>query len=123
VSTGAQAPARKLATRYHCISASSIPGSHTAGNGKPARKRCAYCGGAFYTETGLWGVFHWVPQATVNDYAESKAVHVFTREVPAQKIADDAYAADGNSDLVVRWIYVDQRHAAPVDQRADATSK
>lgn len=95
------------ATRYYCASASSISGNHTAGHGKPARKKCGYCGGTFYTETGLYGVFHWVPQATVNDYALGKALHLFTRGAPAQKIADDAYASDINSDLVVRWIYTD----------------
>jgi hypothetical protein len=103
----AKAPARKLATRYRCISASSIAGHHTSGNGKPARKKCAYCGGQFYAETGLYGVFHWVPQATVNDYAEGKALHTSHREAPMQKITDDAYAASADSDLVVRWIYLD----------------
>jgi len=102
----AKAPARRLAARYRCASASSIPGCHSEGAGKPSRKKCAYCGGPFYTETGLYGVFHWKPEATVNDYAEGKALRTSHREAPMQKIADDAYAASAESDLVVRWIYL-----------------
>jgi hypothetical protein len=100
----AKVPAGR-ATRYRCISAGTIAGSHTEGSGKPTRKRCGYCGGAFYTETGLYGVFHWVPQATVNDYSLANALHLFTRAAPAERIADGAYAASSDSDLVVRWIY------------------
>lgn len=102
----AEIPAGR-ATRFYCVSRSSITGSHTEGEGTPKRKKCAYCGGTFYTETGLYGVFHWAPQATVNDYALGKALHLFTRSAPADKIADDAYAADSSSDLVVRWVYLD----------------
>lgn len=94
------------ATRYRCLSAISLAGSHTEGEGKPKRKKCGYCGGKFYTETGLYGVFHWVPNARSSDYSLETAVSLHTRSKPAHKIADDAYAADPNSDLVVRWVYV-----------------
>jgi hypothetical protein len=100
----AKVPAGR-ATRYYCASSLSVSGSHTSGEGRPKRKRCAYCGGTFYTETGLYGVFRYVPQAKASDYAAGKALHLFTRSAPAQKIADDAYAADRDSDLVVRWVY------------------
>lgn len=102
-----EATPRKLGTRYYCASRSSLSGSHTEGHGKPSRKKCAYCGGQFYTESGLWGVFHYVPQAKASDYSEAKALRTFTRPGPAEKIADDAYAANRESDLVVRWIYAD----------------
>jgi hypothetical protein len=101
-----KAPPRRLAARYYCASRSSIPGNHTEGEGRPKRSKCGYCGGQFYTETGLYGVFHWKAGATVNDYSEAKALHLFASSKPADKIADDAYAADSDSDLVVRWIYV-----------------
>jgi hypothetical protein len=93
------------ATRYYCVSSLSIPGTHTSGEGKPKRKKCGYCGGAFATETGLYGVFHWAPNAKASDYATDKALSLHTRSAPAQKIADDAYAANAESDLVVRWVY------------------
>lgn len=96
------------ATRYRCISASSISGSHTEGEGKPTRKKCGYCGGKFYSETGLYGVFHWVANARARDYSLETAVSLHTRSKPATKIADDAYAANPESDLVVRWVYTER---------------
>lgn len=104
----AKVPAGR-ATRYRCISADSGSGlssSHTSGEGKPKRLKCAYCGGKLYTETGLYGVFHWVANARVSDYSLETAVSLHTRSRPANKIADDAYAANPESDLVVRWVYV-----------------
>jgi len=101
----ARVPAGRAA-RYYCASRSSTPGSHTEGEGKPKRRKCGYCGGAFYTETGLYGVFHWVPDAKASDYSLETAVSLHARSAPAQAVADEAYAADRNSDLVVRWVYV-----------------
>jgi hypothetical protein len=97
--------AASLARRYWCMYRSDIAGNHTEGNGKPTRKRCAFCGGQLVTDTGLWGIFHWADyNAKASDYSRDKALAIYTREATARKAADDAYAASPDSDLVVRWI-------------------
>lgn len=90
----------KLATRYVCSNdGNEAAGAfHTRGNGKPSRKRCAGCGGAFYVYTGLWGVFTWTGDGR---YPEAAALATFTREQPAQAMAE------AGKETVVRWIYRD----------------
>jgi hypothetical protein len=97
------------AMRHYCLSSidDRLPAAHARGEGKPKRKRCAYCGGTFTTETGLYGVFHWVPDAKARDYSPATAVALFTRSKPADAMASEAYEKDPASDLVARWIYLD----------------
>ena len=73
----------KLATRYVCCNAGNADAGayHTRGNGKPSRKRCAGCGGAFYVYTGLWGVFTWTGDGR---YPEAAALKTFTRYALAE---------------------------------------
>ncbi len=99
----------KLATRYRCVYECDIPGTHSYGHGKPPEK-CRYCGGMIAIDTGLWGVFHWAGyDAKVRDYQVNTAVKTFVRMSAADRMADDAYHADNNSDLVVRWISIDSK--------------
>jgi hypothetical protein len=80
------------ATRYRCLV--STDGPHTAGDGKPRRKACAYCGSSLRVQSGLWGVFEWTAS---NRYPVEDAKRTFTRQGAAQDYADQR-------DLVVRWI-------------------
>lgn len=102
----------KLAMRHWCLYRSDITGSHTEGNGKPTRQKCRYCGGNLVTETGLWGVFHWSARGLASDYFLDKAVRTFVRKSAADKLSDDAYDADPESDLVVRWIRIEEKAQA-----------
>jgi hypothetical protein len=88
----------RLATRYTCRNEGNpLSGAtHTHGNGKPSRKRCAYCNGAFYVYTGLWGVFTWTGDGR---YPEVTALRTFTRYAAAEAFAD------AGDETVVRWIY------------------
>ena len=96
----------RLATRYRCHNDGREGAGlhHTRGNGKPSRKTCQWCRGQLYTETGLWGAFHWVAGARYSDYAEDKALLTFTSEARADAYAAGLYAADSRSDVVIRWI-------------------
>ena len=105
-STGS--PARKaplakperLATRYVCCNDGNEAAGlrHTRGNGKPSRKACACCKGSLRVYTGLWGVFTWTGDGR---YPEAAALKTFTREQPAQTMAE------AGDQTVVRWIYRD----------------
>lgn len=100
--SGTQVPGtakpERLATRYVCSNAGNEAAGlrHTYGNGKPVRKRCAGCRGEFYVYTGLWGVFTWTGDGR---YPEAAALRTFTREQPAQAMAE------AGDQTVVRWIY------------------
>lgn len=96
----------RLATRYACrYDGNESAGMlHTRGNGKPTRKACRYCRGPLDVRTGLWGAFHWVPSARYSDYAEDRALVTFTSEAKADAYAAGLYAADSNSDVVIRWV-------------------
>lgn len=86
--------ARKLSTRHYCA-IRGMATMCTKGTGKPKRARCAGCGGALVTVTGLYGVFAWRGDGR---YPESDAVKTFTRESAAEAFTttDESY--------VVRWI-------------------
>jgi hypothetical protein len=94
----------KLAKRYRCQNDGNESAglTHTRGNGTPTRKTCQYCKGKFYTETGLWGAFHWTGNGR---YPEEAALVTFTNEAKADAYAADLYAADDRSNVVIRWIY------------------
>ena len=99
--------AQKLATRYACRNAGKEWAglTHTSGNGKPSRKRCANCRGEFYVQTGLWGVFTWTGDGR---YPEAAALRTFTREPLAQAYVDaENTRTDYAASLVLRWIYRD----------------
>ena len=70
---------------------------HTSGNGRPTRKRCAYCGGTLVTLTGWHGVFAWRGDAR---YPLPDAVSLHRSEPDAQAVID----ADSTGTLVVRWV-------------------
>ena len=99
----------RLATRYVCqyegVGGAGI--RHTSGNGKPARKRCEYCKGAFAVMTGLWGVFVWTGDGR---YPRKDAERTYVREQAAQDRADLLNATRDTDKCrggyVVRWIPV-----------------
>lgn len=82
-------------TRHRCPHGKGHP--HTAGDGAPKRKKCAYCGGVVITEAGTYGVFAWRGDGR---YRPVDAVKTFTTRRAADKFAD----ANPTSGLVSRWI-------------------
>lgn len=86
-----------LATRHACMLTGYGTGPHTQGSGQPQRRRCAYCGGKFYTVRGVYGVFAWTGTGR---YPLADAVSTHTRE----SSADRRIAADTTGTLVVRWV-------------------
>lgn len=77
---------------------------HTAGAGRPRRRRCAGCGSQIMVQDGWWGVFtHSAspgagPSGARYESADARSLH--SRERDAQRLVD----ADTTGTLVVRWV-------------------
>lgn len=90
--------------RHECLHRGSDFGIHTAGDGKPKRKKCARCGGMLMVREGWHGVF--VHSSSPNAgpsgaaYRQDDAVSLHTREADAQRVID----ADTTGTLVIRWV-------------------
>lgn len=86
------------AKRYVCVhrDKTGLPHLHDSGDGTPKRKRCSYCGGGFYVQTGIYGAFEWRQD---NRYFQDAAVKTFRTEAQA-----DEFIRNHGGNLVTRWI-------------------
>jgi hypothetical protein len=98
------------ATRHRCTHGNGHP--HTAGDGAPRRKKCAYCGGHLITETGIYGVFEWTGDSL---YRLEGARRTFTT-----RRAADTYANANGDNLVSRWIMKPLVKKVPAPHPVDA---
>jgi hypothetical protein len=90
-----------MAFKYECehSAKTGLKAFHSSGNGKPRARKCKYCGGGFYIESGKWGVFVW--GAGTRSYRREDAVKLFEREQTAE---DFAYA-NADKNYCVRWVW------------------
>lgn len=109
VASKRDANALATTTRYECrhkMDAGSRAVFHKSGYGKPRSKRCTYCGGGWFVEDGVHGVFQWRGDGR---YALADAVKTFSREVAAERYAnaENDRASYGERNLVVRWVPIE----------------
>jgi hypothetical protein len=90
------ATVQPVATRHRCTADRSVHFC-TRGNGKPRRKRCAYCGAGLLVELGHWVCVEWHGDVS---YRPEDGVSFHASQNQAQRAAE----AEPERHLVARFL-------------------
>jgi hypothetical protein len=92
----------RLAKQYRC--SLNVTAACGRGNGRPTRKACAACGGRWFVQEGVYGVFVHSSISGSDRYAERDADRTFSTEAAADRYRT---TQDPSMDrLVVRFVSV-----------------